>query len=144
MATTLNPYLHFSGNAEEVFTFYQSVFGGEFMGGITRYKDMPMEGHKDVSEEDQNKVLHVALPISNDSVLMGSDVPEYMGKVNQGNNFFISIHTDSKKEADRLFNGLSAGGSVSMPMADAPWGAYFGMFKDKFGVQWMVTYRAES
>ena len=114
------------------------------MGGITRYKDMPMEGHNDVSEEDQNKVLHVALPISKDSILMGSDVPEYMGKVNQGNNFFISIHTESKEEADRLFNGLSAGGKVSMPMADAPWGAYFGMFTDKFGVQWMVTYRAES
>jgi PhnB protein len=133
----LNPYLNFNGNAEEVFNFYKSVFGGEFA-TIMRFKEVPKE-YKSPDHED-NKIMHIALPITGGNVLMGSDVPEAMGKVTNGNNFNIAISTNSKEEADKLFNGLSAGGKVTMPMSDTFWGSYFGMFEDKFGISWMVSF----
>jgi len=133
----LNPYLNFNGNAEEVFNFYKSVFGGEFA-TIMRFKEVPKE-YKSPDHED-NKIMHIALPITGGNVLMGSDVPEAMGKVTNGNNFNIAISTNSKEEADKLFNGLSADGKVTMPMSDTFWGSYFGMFEDKFGISWMVSF----
>jgi PhnB protein len=133
----LNPYLNFNGNAEEVFNFYKSVFGGEFA-TIMRFKEVPEE-YKSPAHED-NKIMHIALPIAGGSVLMGSDVPEAMGKVTNGTSFHIAIGADSKEEADKLFNGLSAGGKIEMPMSDTFWGSYFGMFTDKYGIEWMVNF----
>lgn len=136
---TLNPYLNFDGNAEEAFNFYKQVFGGDFMGGVMRWKDAP-ESDK-LTEEERNKVMHVALPISKEVYLMASDLLESMGqKLSVGNNCQIMIAADSRDEADRLFKGLSDGGKVEMPMADQFWGGYFGAFKDKFGVDWSVHY----
>ena len=138
----VNPYLNFNGNTEEAFNFYKSVFGGELT-QIVRFKDMPMEGVS-ISKEDENKVMHVGLSIGKDNVLMATDTLPSLGqKLVQGNNFYISIHPDNKKEADRIFKALSAGGMVEMPMADQPWGDYYGSLKDKFGVQWMVNYHKE-
>ncbi len=135
----LNVYLNFAGNAEEAFQFYRSVFGGEFS-NITRFKDLPMQG-VNIPGQDENKLMHIALPIGKDDVLMASDVLESFGhKLVMGNNVSISIFPDSKEEADRLFQGLSAGGSVEMPMANQPWGDYYGGFKDKFGILWMIDY----
>lgn len=137
----LNTYLNFSGNAEEAFTFYKSIFGGEFS-SFVRFKDMPMEG-VEISEGDEDKIIHIALPVGDD-VLMASDAPESMGlTVNFGNHAYISVHPESKEEADRIFNALSEGGKVEMPIADQPWGDYYGSFADKFGVQWMVSYSPE-
>ena len=136
--TKLNTYLNFPGNTEEAFHFYKSVFGGEF-DSVVRFKDMPMEGMK-LSKEDANKIMHIGLPIGN-QVLMATDALESMGfKVNMGNNSYIMIQVDTKEEADRIFNALSAGGKVEMAMADQPWGDYYGSFWDKFGVGWMVDY----
>jgi PhnB protein len=135
----INPYIHFNGNAEEAFTFYKSVFGGEFA-MITRFKDMSIQGHH-ISENEANKIMHIALPIGRKSVLMGSDTPESMGKHNENENRSkISISAESKEEADKLFYGLSAGGKVEMPIENSPWGSYFGMFRDKFGIEWMVDF----
>lgn len=135
----LNPYLNFAGNTEEAFTFYRSVFGGEFL-SFVRFSDMPMEGVT-IPGEDQAKVMHVSLPLAGGNVLMGSDSLESLGqKLVTGNNTYISIDPDSKEEADRLFSGLSAGGQVEMAMADQPWGSYWGSFRDRFGVQWMINY----
>ncbi|THU37086.1 VOC family protein [Niastella caeni] len=132
----LNPYLNFNGNAEEAFNFYRSVFGGEFL-VVSRFKDMPAE-YK-ASEKEDNLIMHISLPIAGGNYLMGSDVPSSMPKAVTGNNINISLHPDTREEADRLFKGLSAGGNVVMPMADAFWGAYFGMFIDKFGISWMIN-----
>lgn len=135
----INPYLHYNGNAEEAFNFYKSVFGGEFA-MIARFKDLE-NPEQPFPEEEANKVMHIALPIGNTNVLMGSDVPNVLGKVNeQENRSKISISAESKEEADHLFNGLSAGGNVEMPIADSPWGSYFGMFRDKYGIEWMVDF----
>ena len=135
----INPYLHFNGNAEEAFTFYKSVFGGEFA-VLVRFKDMEM-AERPISENEAEKIMHIALPIGKNSVLMASDTPEFMGKHNENENRSkISISAESKEEADHLFNGLSAGGQVEMPIADSPWGSYFGMFRDKFGFEWMVDF----
>ncbi len=134
---TLNPYLIFNGNTEEAFNFYKSVFGGEFE-MVMRNKDVPSEVPKPESNPDQ--IMHIALPIGKAAILMGSDVPEIHGKAIVGTNFSISISTDSEKEADQLFKGLSEGGKVTMPMDKAFWGAYFGMLVDKFGIPWMVSY----
>lgn len=135
----INPYLNFNGNTEEAFNFYKSVFGGDFMGGIMRFKDAP-ESEK-MSEEDRNKVMHITLPIGDGNFLMATDSLESMGqKLIVGNNYQIMISPDSKEEAVRLFKGLSEGGNVEMPMQDQFWGAYFGAFADKFGVQWMIHY----
>ena len=138
--TTVNVYLTFNGNCEEAFNFYKSVFGGEFP-YIGRYKDMPpQDGHK-LDSKDAEKIMHVSLPISKETVLMGSDTGgEWASGYSQGNNFSISINTDKKPEADRLFKGLSAGGRVTMPMNKTFWGDYFGMFTDKFGINWMVSF----
>ena len=136
--TKLNPYLNFSGTCEEAFLFYQTVFGGEFMGGIFRMGDAP--GTENLTTEQKNKVMHIALPIGND-LLMGSDSIQGMGPaLVMGNNNLISIFPDSREEADRLFSGLSEGGVVTMPLAETFWGAYFGMWTDKFGINWMVNY----
>lgn len=140
MKTIINPYLNFAGNTKEAFNFYKSVFGGEFS-GLHRFKDMPMEEHENLPESDQDKIMHISLPIGDGNMLMASDSLESMGqKLTEGNNFYISIHTDSKEEADRLFNGLSEGGDIRMPMNDVEWGSYFGMLKDRFGIRWMVSY----
>ncbi len=133
----IDPYLNFDGNAEEAFNFYKAVFGGEFMGGIMRFKDMPES--ENLSEEDRNKVMHVALPIGDGNYLMASDISESMGQtLTVGNNAQVMISPDSREEADKLFNGLSEGGKIEMPMQDVFWGAYFGSFTDKFGVNWMI------
>lgn len=138
MATT-NTYLNFNGNCEEAFTFYKSVFGGEFT-YIGKFGDMPPQEGYTVPAADANKVMHVSLPIGT-SILMGSDTGgDWAPSFVQGNNFSISISANSKAEADNLFGGLSAGGQVTMPMAQTFWGDYFGMFTDKFGVNWMVSF----
>ncbi len=135
----INPYIHFNGNAEEAFNFYKSVFGGEFA-MIMRFKDMASLNYPD-AEKEAEKIMHIALPIGTGSVLMGSDTPEFMGKHNENETRSkISISAESKEEADHLFNGLSAGGQVEMPIADSPWGSYFGMFRDKYGIEWMVDF----
>ena len=134
----INPYINFNGNAEEAFQFYKSVFGGEFA-TIMRFKDMPNAGFE-VSEKEANKIMHIALPIGQ-NVLMANDVPEFLGKVDENENRSkISISAESREEADKLFNGLSAGGTVEMPIGDSPWGTYFGMFRDKYGIEWMVDF----
>lgn len=138
----LNPYIHFNGNAEEAFTFYKSVFGGEFA-AISRFRDLSSPDFTP-SEKEANKLAHISLPIGGDSFLMGSDVPEFMGQVNENENRTkISITAHSKEEADKLFNGLSAGGTVEMPITDSPWGSYFGMFRDKYGIEWMVSFEGK-
>ncbi|WP_269226575.1 VOC family protein [Flavobacterium eburneipallidum] len=134
----INPYINFNGNAEEAFTFYKSVFGGEFA-QIMRFKDLASADFP-VSEKEANKIMHIALPIGQ-NVLMANDVPESMGRTNENENRSkISISAESKEEADHLFNGLSADGQIEMPMADSPWGSYFGMFRDKYGIEWMVDF----
>ncbi len=134
---TLNPYLNFLGNTEEAFRFYQSVFGGKL--DIRRFKDMPETSN--VPDKEKELVMHAALPIGKSNVLMATDALDSMGqKVNAGNNFYISVNTDSKAEADKIFRGLSDGAKIEMEMGDTFWGAYFGMLKDKFGIQWMVSY----
>ena len=135
---TINPYLNFNGNTEEAFNFYKSVFGGEFL-ALMRFKDNPQ--CEKMSESDKERIMHVALPIGNGTALMATDALESMGQqLTVGNNFYIALSPDSKEEADRLFNGLSVGGKVEMPMQDMFWGAYYGSFADKFGIQWMVNY----
>ena len=138
---TINPYLTFNGNCEAAFTFYKSVFGGEFP-YLGRFKDMPpAEGCDPLPAEEGEKIMHVSLPISAETILMGSDSSEAFGQATiVGNNFSISINTDSTAEADKLFEGLSAGGIVTMPMNKTFWGAYFGMFTDKFGINWMINH----
>lgn len=138
---TINPYLTFAGNCEEAFNFYQSVFEGEFT-YVGRFKDMPpQEGMPPAPEVEGNKIMHISLPISKETVLMGSDSSEAFGQATTvGNNFSISINADSKEEAEKLFNGLSQEGKITMPLQQTFWGAYFGMFTDKFGIQWMVNH----
>ncbi|AOC94038.1 hypothetical protein BB050_00901 [Flavobacterium anhuiense] len=138
MATAVNPYLMFNGTCEEAFLFYKSVFGGDFP-YIGKFKDAPAEEGEVLSEEALNRIMHVSLPIGN-SILMGSDTHPRYGDVGFGDNFSVSINAESREEADKIFNGLSAGGKVEMPMNDTFWGSYFGMFKDKFGINWMVSF----
>ena len=141
---TVNVYLNFKGNCEEAFNFYKSVFGGEFP-YIGRFKDMPpQEGMPALPKDMEDKIMHVSLPISKETMLMGSDTgggwaPSFI----QGNNFSISISAESQQEADRFFNELSKGGKVTMPMNKTFWGDYFGMFADKFGINWMVSYNMQ-
>ena len=135
---SIHTYLTFSGNTEEAFNFYRSVFGGEFK-VLQRFKDMG-QGDK-ISEADGEKVMHVALPVGNHSVLMGSDaIPSFSPAPQIGNNISVSLDTESEEEAKRLFDGLSAGGKVTMPMEKTFWDAYFGMFTDRFGINWMINY----
>ena len=134
----INPYINFNGNAEEAFNFYKSVFGGEFA-MIVRFKEMSSPEFP-VSDNEANKIMHIALPIGT-TILMANDVPESMGKVNENENRSkIAVSAESKGEADKIFNGLSAGGTVEFPIAESPWGSYFGMFRDKYGIEWTVDY----
>ncbi len=134
----LNPYLNFDGQAEEAFTFYKSVFGGEFV-MLQRMKDAP--GTENLPENERDRIMHIALPINDTTVLMASDCVPSMGHVLKvGNNNYISVSVNTREDADHLFNGLSAGGRIEMPMADMFWGDYFGSFADKYGVQWMISY----
>jgi PhnB protein len=135
---TIHPYLNFNGNAEEAFTFYKSVFGGEFR-KIVRLKDIASAEFQ-VSEEDANKILQITLPIG-PTVLMANDVPSFMGKVNERENRSkITVFAESREEADKLFNGLSQGGEVEMPMGESPWGTYVAMLRDKYGIEWMIEF----
>jgi len=138
--TTVNVYLNFDGQCEEAFEFYKSVFGGKFS-YKGRFSEMPQDENNKLSEADGNKIMHVSLPISAETNLFGSDtIGAWSPKLVQGNNYSISINASSKEEADRLFNGLSAGGQVTMPLENTFWGAYFGMFVDKYGINWMVNF----
>ncbi|TFG63150.1 MAG: VOC family protein [Spirochaetales bacterium] len=138
---TINPYLNFMGKTEEVFNFYKSVFGGEFL-TFQRFKDMP-EGSR-LPKNEQDRIMHVSLPLGKGPVLMGSDGLESMGhSIRTGNNFYIMINAESKEEADSLYNKLSAGGKIEMALGDTFWGAYYGSFADKYGVQWMINYAYE-
>ena len=137
--TKLHTYLNFAGNSEEAFNFYKSVFGGEFS-SVVRFKDMPVEGFT-IPKDDEDKIMHISLPIGEDSILMASDSLESLGQqLVQGNNAYVSVHPDSRDEADRVFNALSEGAEIEMPIADQVWGDYFGSLRDKFGVMWMVDY----
>jgi PhnB protein len=135
---SINPHINFNGNAEDAFHFYKSVFGGEFA-KVMRFKDMA-SAEFPVAEHEANKIMHIALPIGK-NVLMANDVPEILGRTNENENRSkIVISAESKAEADTLFNGLSAGGQIEIPICDSPWGSYFGMFRDKYGIEWMVDY----
>ena len=134
---TLNPWINFNGNAEEAFSFYKSVFGGEFT-KVIRFKDLASNEFP-VPEKEQNKIMYIALPIGKDALLIANDVPEVLGRVNENENRSkILVGTESKEEADRLFTGLSDGGEVEGPMGDSPWGSYAGMFRDKYGIEWII------
>ena len=134
----INPHINFNGNAEEAFNFYKSVFGGEFA-RIVRFKDLSGTEFL-VAEKEANKIMHIALPIGK-NILMANDVPESMGRVDENENRSkISVSAESREEADKIFSGLSAGGTIEMPIGDSPWGSYFGMFRDKFGIEWMVDF----
>jgi PhnB protein len=134
----INPYINFNGNAEEAFHFYKSVFGGELT-NIIRFKDIASPEFP-VPENEANKIMRITLPIGK-NVLIANDVPEIMGRVNENENRSkIAISSETKEEADRLFQGLSEGGSVEMPMAVNPWGTYFAMFRDKYGIEWTVEF----
>lgn len=140
--TTLHPWINFNGNAEEAFTFYKSVFGGEFT-KIVRFKDLASDEFT-VPEKEADKIMYIALPIGADNLLIANDVPEAMGKVNENENRSkILVRAESKEEADRLFQGLSAGGSVEGPMGDSPWNSYAGMFRDKYGIEWIIEFSPE-
>ena len=134
----INPHINFNGNAEEAFHFYQSVFGGEFA-KILRFKDMSMPGFE-IPEKEANKIMHIALSIGK-NFLMANDVPEIMGRTNENENRSkIFVSAESREEADKIFNGLSAGGAIEGPIDDSPWGTYAGMFRDKYGIEWIVEY----
>ena len=139
--TTVNVYITFDGNCEQAFKYYQSVFGGEFT-FLGRFKDMPpMEGMPPITGEAGEKIMHVSLPISKETILMGSDIGgDWGAKLKIGNNFSVSVSTDSKVEADRLFGELSAGAKVTMPMQSTFWGDYFGSCTDKFEINWMIGF----
>ncbi len=141
----VSTYLNFSRSTEAAFTFYKSVFGTDFSAPIARFKDIPPQpGQPPLSEADGNLVMHVALPILGGHVLMGTDAPGSMGfKVNQGNNVYINLEPDTRSETRRLFEALSAGGKVEMPLQDMFWGAYFGNLTDQFGVQWMFNCKSK-
>ena len=136
---TINPHINFNGNAEEAFKFYKAAFGGEF-GKITRLGDLAGPEFP-VEESEKNKILTITLPIGKNNMLIGNDIPVAMGRVNERENRSkIAVSADSKAEADKLFGALSAGGEVEMPMDDTPWGTYFAMFRDKFGIEWTIEY----
>lgn len=137
----LNPYLNFDGKAEEAFTFYKSIFGGEFL-GVHKMGNAP--GTEGLSEEEKNRVMHISLPIGKD-LLMGSDIVPSMGhKLVVGNNNYISIFPESKEEADRIFSALSDGATIEMPIADQFWGDYFGSLIDKYQTYWMINYNPQN
>lgn len=134
---TINTWINFNGNAEEAFTFYKSVFGGEFS-KVVRFKDIATDEFP-VNEKEENKIMYISLPIGSTTMLIANDVPEVMGRVNEHENRSkILVSAESKEEAERLFNGLSSGGEVEGPMGDSPWGSYAGMFRDKYGIEWII------
>ena len=136
---SINPWINFNGNAEEAFTFYRSVFGGEFT-KIIRFKDIATAEFP-VGEKDANKIMHIALPIGKNNKLIANDVPEFMGRVSENENRSkIVVNTESREEADRIFKGLSAGGDVEGEIGDSPWNTYAGMFRDKYGIEWIVEF----
>jgi PhnB protein len=135
----INPHINFNGNAEEAFIFYKSIFGGEFT-KIIRFKDLPSNPNFPIPANEANKLMHIALPIGN-NFLLANDILDVMGRVNENENRSkIAITAESKEEAIKLFNGLSAGGQVEMPMDENPDGTYFALFRDKFGIEWMVIF----
>ncbi|KAA5532508.1 VOC family protein [Taibaiella lutea] len=135
----INPWINFNGNAEEAFTFYKSVFGGEFT-KIVRFKDLASDEFQ-VPENEANKIMHIALPLGKHNVLLANDVPEFMGRVNENENRSkIVVNAESREEADRIFNGLSANGDIEGPIGDSPWRTYAGMFRDKYGIEWIVEF----
>ncbi len=134
---TLNPWINFNGNAEEAFSLYKSVFGGEFA-KIVRFKDIASEEFP-VAEQEENKIMYISLPIGESTVLVANDVPEVLGQVNERENRSkILVRVESKEEAVRVFSGLSVGGEVEGPMGDSAWGSYVGMFRDKYGIEWII------
>lgn len=136
---TLHPWINFNGNAEEAFTFYKSVFGGEFA-KVVRFKDIA-SAEFPVPEKEENKIMHIALPIGTGTMLIANDVPEVLGRVNEHENRSkILVRTESKEEADRIFTGLSAGGEIEGPIGDSPWDSYAGMFRDKYGIEWIIEF----
>ena len=136
---TINPWINFNGNAEEAFNFYKSVFGGEFT-RISRFKDLASAEFQ-VPEKEADKIMTIALPLGKHNVLMANDVPEFMGRVNEAENRSkIVVSAESRDEADKIFNGLSAGGDVEGPIGDSPWGTYAGMFRDKYGIEWIIEF----
>ena len=136
---TINPWINFNGNAEEAFTFYRSVFGGEFT-KVTRFKDLSGPEFE-VPEDEANKIMYIGLPLGKNNVLIANDVPGFLGPVSENENRSkISISAESREEADQLFNELSAGGNIEGPMGDGPWGSYAGMFRDKYGIEWIVEF----
>jgi len=136
---TINPWINFNGNALEAFTFYKSVFGGEFT-KIVRFKDLSGPEFQ-VSENDADKLMYIGLPLGKHNVLIANDVPEFMGRVNENENRSkIQVSTESREEADKIFNGLSAGGEVEGPIGDSPWGTYGAMFRDKYGIEWIIEF----
>ena len=136
----INPYLNFKGNCEEAFNFYKSIFGGEFT-YVGRFSEMPEDPNFTLPEEVKNKIMHISLPISKETVLMGSDSGgDWAPQIEVGNNISVSITASSKEEADRLFNALGQGGKITMPLEDAFWGDYFGMLIDKYEINWMMSY----
>lgn len=137
----INPHINFNGNAEEAFHFYKSIFGGEFT-KVIRFKDIASDEFP-VAENEANKIMYIALPIG-PNILIANDVPESMGKTNENENRSkISISTESKEEAEKLFDGLSAGGEIEFPIAVSPWGNYFGMFRDKYGIEWIIEHESK-
>ena len=136
---TINSWINFYGNADEAFTFYKSVFGGEFT-KVVRFKDIASDEFP-VAESEENKIMYIALPIGATTMLIANDVPEILGQVNERENRSkILVSTESREEADRLFNGLSDGGEVEGPMGDSPWDSYAGMFRDKYGIEWIIEF----
>ncbi|SEO58962.1 VOC family protein [Mucilaginibacter sp. OK283] len=135
----INPWINFNGNAEEAFTFYKSVFGGEFT-KIIRFKDISGP-EMPIAENEANKIMYIGLPLGKNNVLIANDVPGFMGRVSEAENRSkIYVSADSREEAEQIFNGLSAGGDVEGPIGDTPWGTYAGMFRDKYGIEWIVEF----
>ncbi|MBS1605371.1 MAG: VOC family protein [Bacteroidetes bacterium] len=135
----IHPWINFNGNAEEAFTFYKSVFGGEFS-TIVRFKDLASAEFQ-VAKKEENKIMKIALPIGKNNVLVANDVPEFMGRTNERENRSkILVGAESREEATKVYNGLSAGGEVEGPIGDTPWGTYAGMFRDKYGIEWIVEF----
>ena len=135
----INPHINFNGNAEEAFNFYKSVFGGEFA-KVIRFKDIASPEFP-IEKKEENKIMHISLPIGKNNMLIANDVPDSMGRTNENENRSkISISAESKEEADKLFNGLSVGGQIEGAIGDSPWGTYFGCFRDKYGIEWIVDF----
>ena len=136
---TINPWINFNGNAEEASTFYKSVFGGEFT-KVTRFKELASDEFT-VADADANKLMYIALPMGKHNLLIANDVPTFLGKVSESENRSkILVNAESREEADKIFNGLSAGGDIEGPIGDSPWGTYGAMFRDKYGIEWIVEF----